>query len=155
MSNLEESQSGASSRTQQNESPGGLASGVTREEVLTCPRCGGLFPSTVDGRLTRFALSRRGWQPPIYICSACGSDEAAVDRFAHYLHKALILTMFKAVAEFGGPCQPTTEGFIKAVQEDLDELLRIQVVVRENIYRLGGYPLRTPIDIADPGGSSG
>lgn len=155
MSNLEESPSGATSKTKQHTSNDCMTSEVSPDEVLICPRCGGAFSAVVDGRLTRFALSRRGGEPPIYVCSACGSDEAAVDRFAHYLQEALTLTMFKAVAEFGGPCQPTTEGFIKAVQEDLDELLLIQVVVRENIYRLGGHPLRMPIDIDDPGGSSG
>ena len=152
MSKLEEGPSSASSTSGQDTVDVGLTSDLPQGASLLCPRCGESFPVSVDGRWTRFALSRRAGHDPFYVCSACGSDEAAVDRYVNQLCEALIVAVVEAAEEhrtaeeYGGPWWSSSERFIKAVQGDLDELLRVQAMQREVIYRLSGYPLRTSLE---------
>lgn len=155
MSKLEEGPSGASSTSGQDIIDIGLTSDLPQGASLLCPRCGENFPVSIDGRWTRFALSRRGGHDPFYVCSACGSDEAAVDRYVHHLCEAIIAAVIEAAGEheaaeeYGEPRWSTSEQFIKAVRRDLDELLRVQAMQREVIYRMSGYPVRRSVSDTD------
>lgn len=48
------------------------------KENFRCPRCGGYIPNDENPGAYPGALSRctRGDEDPIYVCSACGTDEA-------------------------------------------------------------------------------